>query len=46
MEEARQAAWSYLGRENRGKKRLSGPLWGVFGALVASLGWMGYLFLL
>ena len=49
MEEARQAAWSYLGRTGGWKervRRISGPLWGVLGAVLASVGWMGYLFLM
>ena len=49
MEEARQAAWSYLGRSGgrRGRLRsVPGPLWGLLGAVLASAGWMGCLYLL
>ena len=49
MEEARQAAWGYLNRAGGWRERVhrvSGPLWGVLGAVLASVGWMGYLYLL
>ena len=49
MEEAKQAAWGYLGRESgwrRGLRALRGPLWGMLGAALASAGWMAWLYLL
>ena len=49
LEEARQAAWSYLGRDGGWRQRLRrvpGPLWGALGAVLASAGWMAWLYLL
>ena len=49
LREARQAADGYLkqGRAwSRQLSRLSGPAWGAGGALLASFGWVAWLFLL
>ena len=49
LREARQAADGYLkqGRAwNRRLSRLPGPAWGAGGALLASFGWIAWLFLL
>lgn len=49
LREARQAADGYLkqGRVwNRRLKRIPAPVWGAAGAVLASLGWVVWLFLL
>ncbi len=49
LREARQAADGYLkqgGAWNRRLSRLPGPAWGAGGALLASFGWLVWLFLL
>ena len=49
IKEARQAADGYLKRGkawNRRLERLPGPAWGAAGAVLASLGWGTWLFLL
>lgn len=49
LREARQAADGYLKQGkawNRRFQRLPAPIWGAFGAGLASMGWAAWLFLL
>lgn len=49
LREARQAANGYLKQGkawNRRLERLPAPFWGILGAVLASAGWMLWLFLL
>ena len=49
LKEARRAADGYLKQGlawNRRLERLPAPLWAALGAVVASAGWLGWLFLL
>ena len=49
MKEARRAADGYLHNEKKWNGRLStlpGPVWGLLGAVLASLGWGSWLYFL